>query len=444
MNRGLRGMMVASAVFVPALARAQSMVDSTMKLNQTGHWAAAAQLARRSIPTAASESDRCRLRLNMVYGLVRLGMNDPASAELKVYDTDCAKWAIPDDWKAMPGALRDEIAKAAPPLPKTGFDFSYLQPFWNIVDSLEAGAEPSPAMWDALTRSAGYRLANQSVAALRQNIELAVKPSLRLQRDSLIARRVNRSDYVAHIVRAVEQRASLVSLADSIRKSPPPAQAVRRAAAFLPSGATNGIATPLVAFAIFQDDAFAQDGGIVADLLHLRSDNLEDLLAHEFHHHYLGEIDRLVLPPRESADGPLVTILRNLRNDGIADQIDKPYPLTGTSQYIGLYNSSYAAAPATLRRIDSLLTIAEADSTQVRAVGQRVTQLLVMNGHPVGAYMGRTIIETFGSDSILPSVTNPFEFLRAYARAEARRGRPAPFSPASLRLIDRLERKHLR
>jgi hypothetical protein len=106
------------------------------------------------------------------------------------------------------------------------------------------------------------------------------------------------------------------------------------------------------------------------------------------------------------------------------------------------YNEEYAHTPATLHTVDSLLALAADDSAQLRAVGTRIIQLLWSGGHPTGAYMARTIGETFGVDSIFPAVYSPAAFLGTYAAAERKRGNPAPFSVAGMRVIDDLERRY--
>jgi hypothetical protein len=73
-----------------------------------------------------------------------------------------------------------------------------------------------------------------------------------------------------------------------------------------------------------------------------------------------------------------------------------------------------------------------------------VLQLFWSGGHPNGAYVARTIVETFGVDSLFPGVYDPAALLRTYAAAERTRGNPPPFSAAAMRTIDGVERRHWR
>jgi hypothetical protein len=226
-------------------------------------------------------------------------------------------------------------------------------------------------------------------------------------------------------------------------------EAVALAARFLPPHATEGKDPPLVAFALFRDDAYSLGPlGVIVDLDNVSEEGgLTLLLAHEFHHSYLSALSKI---PRLIADQPaaiLVNALSNMRNEGIADLIDKPYPLSypnspGLSRYAQRYNEAYARTPAVLHSIDSALVVAADDSMQLRPVGRRVQTLLPSSGHYNGSYVAREIYETFGVDSLFPGVTNPFAFLRTYAAAEAKRGNPPPFSPKAVTLLDALERKY--
>jgi hypothetical protein len=136
-----------------------------------------------------------------------------------------------------------------------------------------------------------------------------------------------------------------------------------------------------------------------------------------------------------------------MRNEGIADLIDKPYPLSypsgsTMSRYAERYNEAYARTPSVIRSIDSALVVAADDSTQLPAVGRRVNELLPSAGHFNGSYVAREIYETFGVDSLFPGIYNHFVFLRMYAAAERKRGNPPPFSAKALALIDELERRY--
>jgi len=332
--------------------------------------------------------------------------------------------------------------------PRAGLDFSGVDEFWKVVDVLTRNAEPVEAQWHALLVTPGYRFAEISIGTtMRRDLELAFMPSRRAEFDSLTKLGNFRAARLEHLVRAVSHRPQLDSLREFLSRTSPVADALRLAQQFLPPGATSVGEPPPVVFAVFGNDAYAQEQGIVVDLLHVLETPLIPMLAHEFHHAYLGRQNQaLAEEDRHTADAVLATTLLRMRNEGLADLIDKPYPLMSAdpvrAEYAQRYNDEYARTPSTLRIVDSLLAVAADDSMQFVAVGQRVRTLLWSGGHPNGAYIARTIYETFGRDSLFPAVYNPAAFLRTYAAAERKRGNPAPFSPKAMTVINALEERH--
>jgi hypothetical protein len=221
-----------------------------------------------------------------------------------------------------------------------------------------------------------------------------------------------------------------------------------RAAEFLPPGATAGKRAPLVAFALFGPDGYAQDGGIVIDLANARAlgDGLPLMIAHELHHTYLAELQSVHPADVATNEGAIVRALLQLRNEGIADLVDKQHPmppdLPGPAGYVARYNAAYDSAPSTLRALDTLLLALATESVMDLARVRRLFAALPFGGHPTGAYMARRIYDTFGRDSLMPGVANQFAFVRAYVAAERQRGAPPPFSDRTLAALAAIERKY--
>lgn len=332
-------------------------------------------------------------------------------------------------------------------LPRTGLDFSGVDRFWKIADILTADREPTPDQWRALLSTPGYRLAIQNLGPhIQDDIDLALRPAR--HREFLRATAAGDDHAVAlqHIALAWARRAELVAYRDSLARGTPIAEAVARAATLLPPGATRKGAPPLVTFAIFRDDAYSLPPGIVVDLLYSRvlsigGTSLATTLAHEFHHSYVNRMSRT---PRgsgmSSGEGALRDALYDLRNEGLADLIDKPYPFRspdpGLAAYAVRYNAEYVRTPVVIRGLDSLLAVAPGG---VDAAGDRAMGLFWANGHPNGAYIAREILETFGVDSLFPAARSPAAFLRTFAAAERKRGRADPFSPPARRELDTLD-----
>jgi len=338
----------------------------------------------------------------------------------------------------------------APALPPTGVDYSGIDEFYKVAAILTADAEPTDAQWNALLSTPGYRFVAQQSRNVKA--QLALKPSRKAARDSVLSRQSDQALAVRHLIRAVDQRDAVLAtraalqttMADSVRL------AIRSAARFLPKGAVETRPAPFIAFAVFGDDGYAVDGGVLLDPLFVKEEGLVPLISHEFHHAFLATLERGIKPGAGAPpyDVALASSLRALRNEGIADQIDKPHPLPPTNGalawYAPRYNDVYARTPDILHAIDSLLAVVHDDSTKARAAGQQARTLLWSNSHPNGAYMAREIVETFGVDSLMPGIYDFVAFIRAYASAEAKRGNPPPFSSKALEKLSDIERRYIR
>lgn len=357
--------------------------------------------------------------------------------------------AFPAAAQTPAGAARGE-ADSLPQLPRTGLDFSAVDQFWHVADLLAKDAEPSEADWRALATSVGYRLSLRVVPTTRADLEIALRPSKRAIFDSVSTLKTDEGARVRHLAATFTHRAELERYRDSVARSLPVQQAIALASRFLPPHATDGKDPPLVAFALFRDDAYSLGPeAIVVDLDHVYEEGgLTELLAHEFHHSYLSGLSAIKYPDGNDPSVPLVRALTFARNEGIADLIDKPFPLSYEkspimSAYAKRYNEAYVRTPQVVHEIDSALVVAAGDSTRLRDAGARVQQLLPSAGHFNGSYVAREIYETFGVDSLFPGVRNPFAFWRTYAEAEAKRGNPPPFSTKAVALLDALERRYL-
>ena len=341
-----------------------------------------------------------------------------------------------------------------PPMPATGLDFTAIAAFWPVVDVLQKDADPTDAQWQTLLSTPGSRLAQMAIGpVIKEDLELAFKPSKRTLFDSLTKLTNDRATRLTHLVRAASMRTQLNAFRDSLTRVAPIGEAVRTAARYLPPGATATGDPPLVAFAIFRNDGYSFQPGVVVDLLNAYEADLVLFLAHEFHHTYTGRAQRAALGSGTGmAENPTDVQLRStiaaLRNEGIADLVDKPYPLAWPNpiraNYVKRYNDEYAKTPQTLRQLDSLLQVVADDTTQFTAAGQRARTLLWSNSHANGAYIARTIYERFGVDSLFPGITDPAALLRTYVAAERARGNPTPFSDKGWSVIEAFERRYWR
>jgi len=427
-----------------ATAQARPLSDSVMALNRAGKWELAGQLALSGMRTATNGEERCALFVGGLYASARMNQLSNGPRQLKAFDDMCTNTSVMTQYARDIEQIRRDFT--LPPMP-TGIDWSAIDQFWMAVDTLSRDIEPSPAQWHALLISPGYRIAMISHPTIAHSIELAFKPSRRAERDSVLRRASEDSATISHLLRAAAAREDLkrfrVALqphvADTI------AYAIRNAGRFLPPGATDH-APPLVTFTMFASDGYSQDPGIVLDLYHVRETGLADFLSHEFHHSFGSALDRTAYATN-GADNRLYQQIRQLKNEGIADMIDKPHPLVeppGMQWYADLYNAAYDKTPATLKVLDSLLVAAGTDSAKLVAAGRRAQSLLISGSHPNGAYMARTILDTFGRDSLISTMPSAFVFIRMYEAAEAKRGNASPFSATGRAALSTMESRHLK
>jgi hypothetical protein len=418
--------------------------DSVMALNRSGKWELAGRLAERGMQSATSLEERCALFMGGLYAMSRMPQLSAGPRQLKAFDDMCANTSVVKQSARDVEQIRRDLS--LPPMP-TGVDWSAVDQFWMAVDTLSRDIEPSPAQWRALLTSPGYRIATISHPNIGRAIAIAFKPSRRAERDSILARRSDDSATIAHLLVVATAREDLkrfrVALqplvADTI------AYAVRNASRFLPAGASNR-APPLITFCIFASDGYAQEPGVVLDLYHVRENGLGDFLSHEFHHWYASSLDRTTYGTG-GGDARFYQAIRQLKNEGIADMIDKPHPLVtpaGMKWYGDAYNAAYDKTPATLKVVDSLLVAAGNDSAKLADAGGRAQRLLIYGSHPNGAYMARTILENFGRDSLIATIPNAFAFIRMYEAAEAKRGDASPFSTAGHAALGTMENRHLK
>src|SRR5262245_61218056 len=97
-------------------------------------------------------------------------------------------------------------------LPATGADFSGIDQFYVVADLLAKDSDPSDAQWSALFATPGYRLLGQQTQDFRQQLVLALKPSQKTLRDSVIKLPNDRAMILQHLIRAATRRDEVTAI----------------------------------------------------------------------------------------------------------------------------------------------------------------------------------------------------------------------------------------
>ncbi len=310
------------------------------------------------------------------------------------------------------------------------FEFGGVNVFWRIVDVLQADREPPKHQWDELLGSAGYEALSPEFkpSFFQEKYRLAYKPSSEAAREKA----VNMGDwYVKHYVDVAERRQELEAWISNLEKREGfiegPVSKVRE---WIPS---DGEGSPVVAFAVFDMDSRGYETVVIDPLFAMSlGTDFGDLLAHELFHNVARRFYVYDPEDMEPKDSDIMWVLRQLNEEGIADQI---FTLAYPSR-----DEHVADSPWVIQEMDRLIRkIAITDDTSELSRMLRMTPPRA--GHPTGHYMANTIIEVLGKERLLETVGDPLGFIRAYDEAANMRGLKS-FSQETLGYIDGLAMKY--
>jgi len=310
------------------------------------------------------------------------------------------------------------------------FEFHGLTAFWRVVDVLQAEGEPPKHQWDELLESPGYRALSTEFkpSFFKEKYRLAYKPSSEAAREKA----VNMGDwYVKHYVEVAERRPELEAWATTLKEREDFMEGpVSKAGEWLPPDAEG---SPVVAFAVFDMDSRGYETVVIDPLFAMSlGEDLGGLLAHELFHSLARRF--YVYDPEkvEANDSDIMWVLRQLNEEGIADQI---FAMEYPSRV-----EHFADSPWVIQEMDRLIRrIAIAEDTGELSSMLRVTPPRA--GHATGHYMANTIMEALGRERLLDTVGDPFGFIRAYDEAAKTRGLNS-FSQEALGYIDGLAMKY--
>jgi hypothetical protein len=245
-----------------------------------------------------------------------------------------------------------------------------------------------------------------------------------------------------HYQKIKAKRLEILAATEKLKDSQISTDALRKALEYLPS--LEAEECPPVSFVVFGNEARGYSPVVVDIVKAIESkDDLECLLAHEFHH-YLRNKFLSFNPARiEPEDENIIWVLNQLQCEGIADLIDmKPKfadPEFIRSEYYSLFEKSVDI----IHELDSLFVRISAFPDQKETLGLQLKKSIPWSGHPTGFYMARKILEQNGKAALISDIGNPFRFIELYQDAALGNGRGIPvFSTKALELIQKLGNKY--
>lgn len=309
-------------------------------------------------------------------------------------------------------------------------EFGGMNAFWRILDVLQADMEPPKHQWDELLDSPGYRaLSNEfKPSFFKEKYRLAYKPSSEAAREKA----VNMGDwYVKHYVDVAERRRELEAWMTRLEEREGfvegPVSKVRE---WVPSDVEG---SPVVAFAVFDMGSRGYEAIVIDPLFAMNlGTDFGGLLAHELFHNVARGFCAYDPEKVEAKDSDIMWVLRQLNEEGIADQI---FTLGYPSR-----DEHVADSPWVIQEMDRLIRRI-AINEDVGELSRMLRMTPPRAGHPTGHYMSSTIMEVLGKERLLETVGDPFGFIRAYDEAAKTRGLKS-FSQETLGYIDGLAMKY--
>jgi hypothetical protein len=276
------------------------------------------------------------------------------------------------------------------PKSESALDFSGIDRFWEIYETLVADSEPSVEQWDKLFATPGYAALEERERRRKMVSEafrLAYMPSKRAQLGETLKQGTWVAYVIPHLQKIPFRRADLTAFKTKLQHINLLSGAAKRTQTILPSGLVRRNPPPPVSFIFSAPDGRGYPKIIVVDLLNLMLyPNTEKFFAHELFHFYR----RYVAVPQKGyaeTDAPLMEILTNASEEGIADQMDKRdvpfvseqklkqmFPDPARLKYYEDYKRLYGESNEWLRRVEKELGEIARDPSAARMKGRLLQQ----------------------------------------------------------------------
>ena len=364
------------------------------------------------------------------------------------------------------------VFQKAPEELNPNFDFSSLEQFWEIVDTLKSDKDPTTEQWDSLITTPGYAtLIGREISrkSFVKILKLSYMPSKSKELDETLSSDKS-SERVKMMlntfVKVDDMRDKINSKVQELKEFPFTEKAVIEALKYLPENKVKEY--PPVSFLIWglgsrgyspviitmEDVIELTDNLITTDILKKleRSDFTKNRMlilgmGHEFFHFYRDKKLEFEFPDYENSDYDIIWTINQIENEGIADQINIRQLFIDSdflydTEYPEMINQEQKEQPKLLRKLDSLFTEIYKKPETKKELGEKIRMMVPRSGHPTGYYMANLILDKFGKEPLINVVRNPFAFFYLYNKAAKKNGNAPTFTDESIKFIETLETKY--
>ena len=295
--------------------------------------------------------------------------------------------------------------------------------FWKSMDKIETQRVTSIEDLNRLWITPGYSSwmgSKRGQSIFYNYYTLVNNPSLQDSLNSELEKAKGfRVTLFQHMIEAKHKKEDLRVFAKNLVDSDIIEQAKKYAFKYLPDTLSVENDSTVITLMIFQPDAFAvpEDNVVLLDVLYAYNygEGFEKFLGHELFHIYAAKY-LSKLKPIEYNEDALVWSIDKIRNEGIADLIDKENIIekTGKSEYDMKYIEHYQHSKQHLQAIDSLIQKIAEDNSRLKELGEKVRKEIPFSGHPLGLYIAKIIKNQMGSQALFHCLESPFSFIYLY------------------------------
>jgi len=328
------------------------------------------------------------------------------------------------------------------------FDFTGVDQFWKIVNTLEVNKDPSSSEWNRLFNTPGYNVLTNGEFNrdfFKKYFSLVFMPSQKNELNKALKQRKN-IHHLQHYIKVRDNKHLINEQLKKLKRQRFNKNAVNRTLEFLPQRSVNQY--PPVSFLIFESNGRGSSP-IVVDIAASIEWDFMSFLSHEFHHWYRNRQLKYYYRKIKHDDADIVNTLASIEAEGIADMVDKKDWFTkssnATSKYARQFINDVGRTPYVIQSMDKILKEIKNNPKDKRVLGRKLRNLLPQKGHTTGYFMASLILEKIGKRELVKCVGNPFEFVKLYNVAAKRTNNRYPmFSDQAMKLIDLLNKEYIK